>query len=110
MNIPVTVSHNAAAQRFEAVVNGQLCRADYRLHGNTLALVYTEVPTELQGNGIAAQLVQAALRYARARSLTVQPLCSYVRAYMHRHPDEQARDDRPIDRARTIDVCIDLCP
>ncbi len=98
MNIPVNVSHNAAAQRFEAMVNGQLCRAEYRRHGDTLALVHTEVPQDLEGRGIAAQLVYAALAYARAQSLTVQPICSYVRAYMQRHPHELARGDERLDR------------
>jgi len=88
MNIPVNISHNAAAQRFEAFVNGQLCRTEYRRHGDTLALVHTEVPQAVEGRGIAAQLVHAALAYARAQSFTVQPVCSYVRAYMRRHPSE----------------------
>jgi D-alanyl-D-alanine dipeptidase len=41
----------------------------------------------LQGQGIAAVLVQAALDWARAERLQVRPVCSYVAAYMRRHPD-----------------------
>ncbi len=82
----VEVIHNAAAQRFEATVQGQLCRADYALDGNTLRLTHTEVPRALGGKGIAAALVRAALEYAAEHGLRVVPACGYVRAYMRRHP------------------------
>jgi uncharacterized protein len=52
-----------------------------------MRLVHTEVPPALTGRGIAAQLVRAALEYARVSGLKVQPACSYVRTYMRRHPD-----------------------
>jgi predicted GNAT family acetyltransferase len=45
------------------------------------------VPAALQGRGLAAALVQAALAWARAERL--RPTCSYVAAYMRRHPDTQ---------------------
>src|SRR5512132_1972527 len=62
----VIVRHNSAQQRFEAVINGLLCHADYRMDGETMAMVHTEVPEALEGRGIAAQLVRAAIEHARA--------------------------------------------
>jgi predicted GNAT family acetyltransferase len=59
----------------------------YRRQGDTLVLHHTEVPAALQGQGLAAVLVQAALDWARAERLQVRPVCSYVAAYMRRHPD-----------------------
>lgn len=59
----------------------------YRRQGDTLVLHHTEVPPALQGQGIAAVLVHAALDWARAERLQVRPVCSYVAAYMRRHPD-----------------------
>jgi predicted GNAT family acetyltransferase len=85
----VSIVHNAAAQRFEATVDGLLCVADYHLHGGVMSMTHTHVPDALQGRGIAAQLVRAALAHARAQQLKVEPVCSYVRAYMERHPDTQ---------------------
>lgn len=85
----VDVVHNEAAHRFEAVIDGQLARADYQRHGNTLRIYHTEVPPALTGRGIAAQVVKAALDYAAANGFKVEPLCSYVRAYMQRHPETQ---------------------
>ncbi len=86
---PVNVEHCPERQRFEARVQGWLCRAEYRLHGGVMHLVHTEVPPALEGRGIAARLVRAALDHAQASGLKVNPVCSYVRAYMRRHPEVQ---------------------
>jgi hypothetical protein len=94
MNTPprpeFAVIHNAAAARFEARIEGWLCRCDYLLDDGVMHLVHTEVAPALEGQGIAARLVQAALDHAQAHGLKVRPRCSYVRAYMQRHPYTQA--------------------
>ena len=81
------VRHNAEAQRFEITVDGMLCRTDYRMHGDTMMLVHTEVPPHLEGHGIASTLVNAAFQHARERGLDVLPVCSYVRGWVQRHPE-----------------------
>lgn len=85
--MPIEVQHNAAAARFEATVEGQLCVAQYRVYGKVMMLTHTGVPLALRGRGIAALLVQAALDHARARGLKVRPDCSYAETYMQRHPE-----------------------
>ncbi len=87
MDTPVT--HNAAQQRFEARPDGQLALCEYARRGDVLVLHHTEVPPALQGRGIAAQLVAATLAWARDEELKVRPSCSYVAAYMRRHPETQ---------------------
>jgi len=87
MDAPVT--HDEAAQRFEARIDGQLAHCDYRRQGALLVLHHTEVPPRLQGQGIAAKLVAAALDWARAQGLHVRPACSYVARYMREHPQTQ---------------------
>ena len=86
---PTAVTHNAQAQRFEACVDGHLALCSYRQSGRLLELHHTEVPAALQGQGVAAALVQAALAWAREQGLQVRPSCSYVAAYMRRHPETQ---------------------
>lgn len=83
--IKLDVKHDPEARRFEALADGQLCRADYRMAGDVMHIVHTEVPYKLEGRGLAGQVVQAALDYARANGLKVVPVCGYVRAYMRRH-------------------------
>lgn len=89
MSTPIEVVHNAAASRFEARIEGHLCRADYRVDGGMMRIFHTEVAPSLEGRGIAAALVRAALDYAAANGLKVVPQCSYVRAYLRRHPEAQ---------------------
>jgi predicted GNAT family acetyltransferase len=83
------VRHNVAARRFETTVDDLLARADYQVAGGVMRLYHTEVPQALEGRGIAGAMVKAALAHARAEGLRVEPACSYVRAYMKRHPDTQ---------------------
>jgi uncharacterized protein len=83
----IAVVHNVAASRFEAIVEGGLCRTDYRLTGDVMRLVHSEVPRKLEGRGVAGQVVRGALDYARANGLKVAPVCGYVRAYMRRHKE-----------------------
>ncbi len=83
------VKHNAAAARFELALGGQLALCSYRRVGTLLVLHHTEVPPALQGQGVAARVVAAALDWARAQGLRVRPSCSYVAVYMRRHPATQ---------------------
>lgn len=86
----VTVEHDAAHSRFLAVVDGLDCVAEYRLAGDVLRMTHTEVPPALEGRGIAGALVRAAFDHAARHGLKVQPLCSYVRGYVQRHPETHA--------------------
>jgi len=86
----LSIDHNVAQQRFEAHVDGLLCRCDYRMSGSTMLIVHTEVPPQLEGRGIAAALVRATFEHARSAGFKVVPACSYVRAYVRRHPETQA--------------------
>ena len=83
----IEIRHNAAARRFEATVDRLLCRCDYRMHGNTIMLVHTEVPPQLEGRGLASMLVRAAFDHAKQNGMDVLPVCSFVAAWARRHPD-----------------------
>jgi len=82
-----TVTHRPEAGRFEALVEGQLSVAEYEIEGKVMHMTHTGVPPALRGHGIAAALIKEALEYASKQGLKVNPLCSYVRVYMHRHPE-----------------------
>jgi uncharacterized protein len=85
----IPIVHRAEASRFEARLSEGLALCVYRRDGDVLLLTHTEVPMALEGRGIAAELVRASLDWARAEGLRVRPLCSYVAAYMRRHPETQ---------------------
>ncbi len=86
----ITIEHDEKAGRFSALVHGHLCLCDYRLRDGVMAMTHTEVAPELEGQGIAGELVRAALAHARDRGYKVRPLCSYVQAYVRRHPEVQS--------------------
>lgn len=85
----VVVTHNEDAHRFEATVDGLRSLIAYRRFPDRLVLQHTEVPSPLQGQGLAAKLTRAALDFARAHGLRVVPLCPYVSRFLGRHPEYQ---------------------
>lgn len=86
---PLDIIHRPEIGRFEAMVDGLRCEADYQLDGPLMRMTHTGVPRQLEGRGIAAELVKAALAWARSQGYKVQPLCSYVRIYIQRNPEWQ---------------------
>ena len=87
METALAIQHNPAALRFEVIVDGMLCRTDYRMHGDTMMLVHSEVPRQLEGRGIASALVRAAFQHAADKGMDVLPVCSFVRSWVQRHPE-----------------------
>lgn len=65
---------------------GLQCRLDYERHGEQLIITHTGVPAQLTGQGVAAQLVEAAARWLAEFPLQLVPGCSYVRHWLLRHP------------------------
>ena len=90
MAIAIAIEHLAQQGRFQAVVDGHACVCDYHLDGSVMHITHTGVAPALEGRGIAAALVKAALAHAESAGLKVNPLCSYVRTYMQRHPQTQS--------------------
>ncbi len=98
----VQVVNNAAAQRFEALVDGQVAGIiDYRLSAGLITLLHTEVDPAREGQGIGGSLVRAALDSIRGegeRRVHVQ--CPFVDRWIEKHPDYAvvvAGHTRPMD-------------
>lgn len=81
------VRHNAAQTRYELDTEHGMAVAVYRQQGDALVFVHTEVPPEDEGKGIGAQVVRAALDDSRKRGFKIVPACSFVVAFMRRHPE-----------------------
>ncbi|PHN01764.1 GNAT family N-acetyltransferase [Flavilitoribacter nigricans] len=90
MNIPkeeIVINNNEALGQFEANVRGFLAVAEYRRIKDRIIFTHTEVPQELEGNGIASKLAFTALEFAKREGLVVMPLCPFIAGYIHRHPE-----------------------
>ena len=85
----VDIQHHQNQQRFETRIENLLCIIDYELEGENLSLTHVGVPKPLEGRGIAGQLTQAALDWARTESYRVIPVCPYVQTWLRRHPEYQ---------------------
>ncbi len=110
----LTIENNQAAQRWEAHVDQHLAVAEYRRRGNTIFFIHTEVPHELEGQGVASKLIKTALDDTHAQHLALEgqgvasklfktalddthaqhlavvPFCPFVAGYIRRHPDYKA--------------------
>ena len=83
----VSVVDNSAESRLEAQVGQDVGYLIYRVAGDRLVLVHTEVPPELEGHGVGGALVTAAVEMARERGLTVVARCPFARSWLERHPE-----------------------
>ena len=81
------VKHNPDQSRYELDAEHGTAVAIYRQQGDRAIFTHTEVPPADEGKGIGSQLVRAALDDTRRRGLKIVPACSFVAAFMRRHPE-----------------------
>jgi predicted GNAT family acetyltransferase len=79
------VEHNSHAQQFELQVGSMLCLLQYRLSDARMIVYHTEVPLPIRNRGLAERMTKAALEYARAEKLKVEPRCPYTAAFLRRY-------------------------
>jgi len=82
------VTDNPAASRYELRVNDALAGfVTYRLRGEVISLVHTEVEPAFQGAHLATHLARFSLDDARKRGLAVLPFCPYITSWIRKHPE-----------------------
>jgi predicted GNAT family acetyltransferase len=79
---------NEAKSRFEVSREGHTAELTYRVDDGRIVLIHTGVPEELEGHGLAGELVRAALDRAMRDDLTIIPLCPYARSWLQKHVDD----------------------
>lgn len=83
----IQLNNNTAIHNFELFVDGHRAFIDYKLRDGVYFLIHTEVPRELEGNGIAAMLVSKVFHYLEDNDFKMVPYCAYIKAYLKRHPE-----------------------
>ncbi|MEH0158527.1 GNAT family N-acetyltransferase [Limibacter armeniacum] len=88
MEPSVQFINNQEKKRFEVDINGYLAFMEYKLtnHGD-LYILYTEVPPELKGQGIATKMAANVITLLQQNNWKLIPLCPFMAAYMERHPE-----------------------
>ena len=84
------IHHEPAAHRFVARTGHGDAVIEYdTVDARTFDYHHTFVPPAFRGGGIASQLTDYALRYARDNGFKVRPTCPFVARYLKRHPEFQ---------------------
>lgn len=81
------VVDNRAESRFELATEGGPAVAAYEREGDVVTFTHTVVPPEAEGHGVGGRLIEGALAQVREEGLKIVPACSFVRAYVERHPE-----------------------
>ena len=85
--MPVEVTNNKAASRYELSVDGDLIGiADYQIDGDTIVFPHTEISRSKRGQGYGAILVRQALDDVRRSGASVVPQCWYVADFIRDNP------------------------
>ena len=86
----MTVRHNQAQSRYELDTPHGVAVAAYVMRDGAAVFTHTEVPPQDEGKGIATRLVRSALDDTRRRGFKIVPACSFVVAFVRRHPEYAA--------------------
>jgi predicted GNAT family acetyltransferase len=82
------VTDNRDLERYEVHLGDELAGfVTYRLRPDRITFLHTEVEPALEGRGIGSLLAAAALDDARARGLSVIPICPFISSWIKRHPE-----------------------
>jgi predicted GNAT family acetyltransferase len=90
MSVPTNeleVIHQPDKKRFAILLDEDTAVLEYIPAKNFLVFTHTEVPSALEGQGLAGKLARAGLEYAKEQKQRVMPLCPYVAMYIRRHPE-----------------------
>ena len=81
------VVDNPAQSRFELDLGEAVAVAYYKVDGDRIALLHTEVPQELSGRGIGSRLAEGVFEALRERGLAVVAKCPFMASYASQHPE-----------------------
>jgi hypothetical protein len=81
------IIHNENRNRFEIHLEDDIAVLNYQRSNNTIIYTYAGVPPAFRGRGIASKLAKAGMEYAKEQGFTVEARCSFVAAYVRRHPE-----------------------
>lgn len=81
------ILHDSQNRIFATEVEGYTAFVNYVVENGKLDIRHTIVPPEIEGRGIAGQLVKFAYDYALKHGLQPIATCSYAVVWLQRHPE-----------------------
>ena len=87
----MSIQHDPANQAFITTRDGHAAELAYAYpRPGVIDFTHTFVDEALRGQGLADELARAALAYAREQKLKVKTSCTFVAAFVKKHPAEYA--------------------
>ena len=87
----IKVVDHPELSRFEIWADGKVAGfARYRLAPGRIVFTHTEIDPVFEGHGLGSRLASGALDVARERSLSIEPLCPFIAAYVKQHSQYQS--------------------
>ena len=83
----IELKDNTLRHHLELEVAGYTSFIDYKRTNEKLYLIHTEVPENLEGQGVGSAIVKKAFQYAEQNNLKVVPQCSFVQLFVKRHKE-----------------------
>ena len=91
MNQIKLIDINESSKAFIIDHNGEkVAEMVITIKNDVMSVHHTEVNRELEGKGVAKELLNEMAGHARANNLKVLPLCTYVCAQFRRNPEQYA--------------------
>ena len=81
--------NNEARSRYELRRDGEVAAvAQYRMEGDAVCFVHTEVDQRYEGQGLGSRIAAFALDDVKTRGLKAIAECKFIAAYIARHEKE----------------------
>ncbi|WMJ73842.1 GNAT family N-acetyltransferase [Cytophagaceae bacterium ABcell3] len=79
----IKIKHDSDHNKFFAIIAGKECSLRYeKMNNNVIDAKLMFVPKNMRGQGIASQLVEQAVNFAKKNNYRIKPTCSYVDEYI----------------------------
>ncbi|KAA5546527.1 GNAT family N-acetyltransferase [Adhaeribacter rhizoryzae] len=86
----INIQHDKEAQEFTAQLEGDQAELAYALpEDDVIDFQHTFVPEDYRNEGVANQLIEAGLNYAKEQKFKVIASCPAVSTYVRRHKEYQ---------------------
>jgi predicted GNAT family acetyltransferase len=87
MTEPISMLHDEAHHRYEALLDGVVAGSAYYRVRDTKVFWHTEVKPQFEGKGVGTALARAVFEDLRARGEKAVIECPFLTAYLKRHPE-----------------------
>jgi predicted GNAT family acetyltransferase len=81
------LADNKEKSQFELWTDRLVAKITYRLHGNKISLLHTEVEEAFQGKGAGTAIIEKTLHSIEEHGQQLVPYCPFVVAFIKRHPE-----------------------